>query len=328
MLRFLRRWVLAPILVATALPLVILAGLPWPWLLRWVDPPATEFMIYREREARRAGRDFTLVQDWVPLEDLPRDLVRAVLVSEDDRFREHRGVDWKALAEEVRWSGDEDFSWRDAADRAALLTAVRYYWAHRSEIKGRSTLTQQLAKNLYFTPERSLVRKAAEFVVARRLERFLGKDRILEIYLNTVELGPGIFGVGAASRAYFDVPAQRLSRFQAASLAATLPHPLTSNPATRPGRMAWRRDLILARLAGRNVEIPAEPEPVAAPEIELTPPDTAQPPSADTTVPDTVAPDTTAPPDTVRGVDGERPTGPRGSPSSEATPAAARSSAR
>lgn len=328
MLRFLRRWVLAPILFAAALPLVILAGLPWPWLLRWVDPPATEFMIYRERKARQAGQDFTLVQDWVPLEDLPQDLVRAVLVSEDDRFREHRGVDWKALAEEVRWSGGEDFSWRDAGDRAALLAAARYYWAHRSEIKGRSTLTQQLAKNLYFTPERSLVRKAAEFVVARRLERFLGKDRILEIYLNTVELGPGIFGVGAASRAYFDVPAQRLSRFQAASLAATLPNPLTSNPANRPGRMAWRRDLILARLAGRSVEIPAEPEPVAVPEIEVTPPDTAQSPSADTAAPDTAAPDTTAPPDTMRGVDGARPKNPRGSPPAEATPAAARSPAR
>jgi membrane peptidoglycan carboxypeptidase len=213
-------------------------------------------------------------------------------------------VDWKALAEELHWSGDEDFSWSDAADRAALLEAARYYRAHRSEIKGRSTLTQQLAKNLYFSPGRSLARKAGELVVARRLERFLGKDRILEIYLNTVELGPGIFGVGAATRAYFDVPAQRLSRFQAASLAATLPHPLTSNPATRPGRMAWRRDLILERLAGRTLVIPPEPEPVAVPEHELPPPDVelgpedmVDPPSADTVAPDTAAhPDTTTSP--------------------------------
>ena len=303
MMRFLRRWVLAPILFVVALPVVVLASLPWPWLLRWVDPPATAFMIYREREARRAGEEFALVQDWVPLEDLPEDLVRAVLVSEDDRFREHGGVDWKALAEEVHWSGDEEFRWRDAADRAALREAARYYWAHRTEIKGRSTLTQQLAKNLYFTPDRSLVRKAGEFVVALRLERFVGKDRILEIYLNTAELGPGIFGVGAAARAYFEVPAQKLTRFQAASLAATLPHPLTSNPRTRPGRMAWRRDLILDRLAGRSVVIPREPEAVPAPELEPPPPGVET--SPDTAVTDTAPalPDTLPPPDTLAAPD-------------------------
>lgn len=291
MARFLRRWVLVPILLLASLPVVVLAGLPWPWVLRWVDPPATAFMLHREREARGAGEPFTLVQDWVPLAEIPEVLVRAVLAAEDDRFREHRGVDWKALGEEVRWSGGDDFSWWSAEDREALGKALAYYRAHRAEIKGRSTLTQQLAKNLFFTPERSLVRKAGEFVVARRLERLVGKDRILEIYLNTAELGPGIFGVGAAARAYFGVPAQRLDRFQAASLAATLPHPLTSNPERRPGRMAWRRDLILARLAGRSVVIPSEPDPVEVPELELPPaPPDAVPP--DTVLPDTVPPDT------------------------------------
>ncbi len=304
MMRFLRRWVLAPLLFLVSVPVVALAGLPWPWLLRWVDPPATAFMLYREREASRSGEDLTLVQDWVPLEEMPEPLVRAVLVSEDDRFREHRGVDWKALAEEVEWSGGETFSWRSAEDRRALREALRHYWAHRSEIKGRSTLTQQLAKNLYFTPERSLVRKAGEYVVAARLERFVGKDRIMEIYLNTAELGPGIFGVGAAARAYFDVPAQRLTRFQAASLAATLPHPLTSNPANRPGRMAWRRDLILDRLAGGSVEIPAEPEELSVPKLDLPPPGEVVPTEASepagveaepTAGPDTVTPDTVPP---------------------------------
>jgi len=276
-----------------SLPVVAVAGLPWPWVLRWVNPPATAFMLYREREAARSDQEFTLVQDWVPLDEMPEDLVRAVLVSEDDRFREHRGVDWKALAEEVEWSGGDTFSWRSAEDREALRVALRHYWVHRSEIKGRSTLTQQLAKNLYFTPERSLVRKAGEYVVAARLERFVGKDRILEIYLNTAELGPGIFGVGAAARAYFDVPAQRLTRFQAASLAATLPHPLTSNPATRPGRMAWRRDLILDRLAGGRVEIPAEPEELPVPEIEMPPPEEVAP--ADASEPAAVEPEPAVP---------------------------------
>ena len=279
MQRLLRRWVLAPVLVTLALPVVAWVGLPWPWALRFADPPATSFMLYREREAKRSDEPLALVQDWVPLEEMPEDLTRAVLVSEDDRFSEHHGVDWKALADEVQWGGDDDFSWWDASDRAALGAALRYYRAHRAEIKGRSTLTQQLAKNLYFTPERSLVRKAGEFVVARRLETFLGKDRILELYLNTVEMGPGIFGVGAAARAYFGVPAQRLDRFQAASLAATLPQPLTSNPKTRPARMAWRRDLILARLAGREVVIPDEPPPLELP---------AGPAPDPTVVPDTM----------------------------------------
>lgn len=301
--RFLRRWVLAPVLVTVALPLVMWLGLPWPWALRFVDPSATSFMLYREREARRADESFTVVQDWVPLNEMPRDLVRAVLVSEDDRFREHRGVDWKALADEVHWSGDDDFSWWDASDRAALWSALGYYRAHRADIKGRSTLTQQLAKNLYFTPERSLVRKAGEFVVARRLEFFLGKDRILELYLNTAEFGPGIFGVGAAARAYFQVPVQRIDRFQAASLAATLPQPLTSNPKTKPARMAWRRDLVLARLSGREVVIPDAPPP-----LEL-PPDVVPDAAPDVTRPDTAGADAkggATPPDTVRSAVTER----------------------
>ena len=258
---FLRRWILAPALLVVAAPLVVWLGLPWPWTLALADPPATSFMAYRTREARRADEPFTPVQDWVPLEEIPEVVVRAVLVSEDDRFREHTGVDWKALGEEVHWSGGDAFSWR----------------------------------------------KAGEFVVARRLETFLGKDRILEIYLNTAELGPGIFGVGAAARAYFDVPLQRVNRVQAASLAATLPHPLTSNPKTRPGRMAWRRDLILARLSGREVVIPVEPEPLVAPGVELPPPHVEIPGDAGAAV-DSVAaspPDTTpAPPDTVPEVRG------------------------
>lgn len=292
-------------------PLVILLGLPVPWALRWAAPPRTAFMIHRERQARRAGDSLAIVHEWVPLEQLPDHLVRAVLVAEDDRFRAHHGVDWVALGQEVRYAGGEAFSWASAEDRQALRAAIRYGVEHRSELKGRSTLTQQLAKNLYFAPDRSLARKVAEVVVALRLERMLGKDRILELYLNTAELGPGIFGVGAAARAYFDVPASRLTQFQSASLAATLPHPLTSNPRHRPGRMAWRRDLILARLAGRDVTIPDEPPPIELPDlapIELPPgvvipPDTTLP---DTVSPDTVRPDTTRPdtnavrPDTVR----------------------------
>jgi monofunctional biosynthetic peptidoglycan transglycosylase len=173
-----------------------------------------------------------------------------VILAEDQRFRQHRGVDWAAIAEEVGYDGEPPFSWTHPSDVAALVRAVRRGLSERDDIKGRSTLTQQLAKNLYFTPERSLRRKAGEFVVAQRLEWFLDKDRILEIYLNTAEFGPGIFGVEAASRAYFGVGASRLDRRQAATLAATLPHPLTSNPNRAPREMEWRRDRILGMMGG------------------------------------------------------------------------------
>jgi hypothetical protein len=109
------------------------------------------------------------------------------------------------------------------------------------------------------------VRKLEEFVVARRLEQFLDKDRILEIYLNVVEWGPGVFGAEAAARHYFSRAAADLTADQAAALAATLPHPLTSNPRTRPGRMQWRKQLILSRMGGSGTvpTVPLEPEPPA-----------------------------------------------------------------
>jgi hypothetical protein len=145
-----------------------------------------------------------------------------------------------------------------------------YAWSHRAELRGRSTITQQLAKNLFFGTDRSFVRKAMELVVARRLERRLEKDRILEIYLNAAEWGPGIFGVEAAARRYFGRPASELTLTQAAALAGTLPHPLTSNPAYRPGQMAWRRDLILSRLSPSGTGVPG---PIPEPPPDLVLPD-------------------------------------------------------
>ena len=261
----------AGIVIALMSPFVVWASLPWPVMYRYSDPAATAVMRYRVEQARDEGESLALVQSWVPLEQISPQMVRAVIASEDGRFREHGGVDWVALGEELHYEGEPPFSWKDRADLMALVGAGRYYLTNRDEVKGRSTITQQLAKNLYFTPERSLARKGAEFFVARRIERFLDKDRILEVYLNTVELGPGIFGVEAAAQEYFDVPAARLSSFQAASLAATLPHPLTSNPKYRPSRMAWRRDLILRRLRGEDTGlsgIPEQPAPLALPTID------------------------------------------------------------
>ena len=259
-----------------ALPLIGWLALPWPVAYRWTDPAMTGVMRYRMDEASAAGETLEIQQLWVPLSQISPQMVRAVIASEDGRFRDHSGIDWEALGEELRYRGKPPFSWRDADDRSALLAAGRYYMDHRDQVKGRSTITQQLAKNLYFSPARSLPRKGAELFVARRIERFLSKDRILEIYLNTVELGPGLFGVEAAAQKYFKVPASKLTRFQAASLAGTLPHPLTSNPGYRPSQMAWRRDLIIARLSGGGTDlsaIPETPEELLLPSLEPAAPD-------------------------------------------------------
>jgi len=244
--------------------------LPWPVTLRWKDPARTAFMEYRIKEARRAGGEFTLRQEWLPLAEISPNLRRAVLVAEDDRFYQHRGIDWRALAEEVHYQGDTAFSWWSADDRRALGDALAYVRANRGEIKGRSTLTQQLAKNLYFTPDRSFARKLNEAVVAKRLELFLSKDRILEIYLNVVEWGPGIFGSEAAAQAHFHRGAGDLTLEQAAALAATLPHPITSNPSYRPAQMEWRKASLLARVRGpplpppSDIEVPALPDSARA----------------------------------------------------------------
>ncbi|HEX7090047.1 MAG TPA: transglycosylase domain-containing protein [Longimicrobiales bacterium] len=241
--------------LALALPLALAGALwfeflalPWPVLARWRNPQRTAFMEYRIRERVERGDTLVIRQEWVPLDRISRNLRRAVLVAEDARFYEHRGIDWVALREELRYRGDDDFSLTDPNDLRALRDAIAFYFRHRHEVRGRSTLTQQLAKNLYFTPERSLLRKLEELVVARRIELFLPKDRILELYLNVAEWGPGIFGAEAAARYYFGRSASNLTLAQAAALAATLPHPLTSNPRYRPGRMAWRQRLILERL--------------------------------------------------------------------------------
>lgn len=242
------RWILAvPLAAAGALWFWWLV-LPWPVLLAWRDPGRTAFMSMRQAEAHRAGEAYEIRHEWIPLERVPESLQRAVILAEDGEFYNHHGVDWAALAEEFRYQGDDDFSWLDPSDLRALFDSFRYFVANREGIRGRSTITQQVAKNLYFGEDRSVLRKFEEYVVTRRLERFLTKDRILEIYLNIAEFGPGIFGAEAAAQHYFDRSAARLTVTQSASLAATLPHPLTSNPAFRPGRMNWRRDLILQRM--------------------------------------------------------------------------------
>lgn len=284
------RW-LKPLAVGSAtaavgLLLLWFVVIPYPRGLQEGDPGTSALMKQRMEEAEAAGDSLLVRREWVPLAEVSSNLQRAVVVAEDYRFREHEGIDWVSLAEEVEWTGDDDFSWFSPSDVGALVTALRFVWANRSDLRGRSTLTQQLAKNLYFGTERSLVRKVMEAVVAKRLERHLDKDRILELYLNIAEWGPGVFGAEAAAQTYFGRSASNLSVFQAATLAATLPHPLTSNLHVRPGRMAWRRDLILDRIDPSR-RMPAIPSPMPPPtfDADFVPPSVPTlPPPPDTAV--------------------------------------------
>jgi len=244
------RAILLSLALVAGIALLWFVWIPRPGDLDTVHPERTALMDQRLREASRVGDTLALRQEWVSLAQISPQLVRTVLYAEDQRFREHAGIDWKALADEVHWQGGDDFSWTRLADLQALFEALRYAWDHREEIRGRSTLTQQLAKNLYFGTNRSLSRKAREFVVTHRLERALDKDRILELYLNVAEWGPGIFGAEAASREYFGKGASELTLSEAAALAGTLPHPLTSNPTLSPAQMRWRQARILEALAG------------------------------------------------------------------------------
>jgi monofunctional glycosyltransferase len=223
----------------------------WPPPLWWRDHWPRETALMREA-AVGTGHAAGSLHRPTPLRQLPALLPRMVIIGEDSRFRTHHGIDPAEIGDALGLDHGGG-AWQ-------TLAAA---WGRRDQLRGASTITQQLAKNLYLSPSRNALRKAKEAVTALRLELALPKDRILELYLNLVEWGPGIWGADAASRAYFGVPASRLTEEQAAALAATLPHPLTSNPTFRPDRMLARRDLILARYYGIEVSIPSEEESTA-----------------------------------------------------------------
>lgn len=213
----------------------------------------------RMRERQYAAADDATPRRYqpVPLDSMSEWLGNAATAGEDEAFFDHHGIDWKSLRQAIGYRR-EGFSWSDPRDRAELERAVRRAGERRDQLRGASTITQQLAKNLYLSPSRNPLRKVKEAVIAYRLEWALSKERILELYLNVAEFGPNLWGVEAASQAYFERSATELSMDQAAMLIATLPHPLTSNPSLRPGRTRWRQQLILRKLRGEDVEVPTE----------------------------------------------------------------------
>ena len=253
----------------------LVAVWPPPLWYRWFWPRATAFMVLRSQQAdsltrhqqrRRQAVDGRLPRkyDPVPLSRISNSIQTAALVAEDHRFFDHGGIDYQAMREALGYRRN-DFRFGDPRDRAELRRVLTRAWDRRQRIRGASTITQQLAKNLYLSPSRNPLRKIKEAVTAYRLEWALSKERLLELYLNVVEFGPEIWGVEAASRAYFNRSADRLTTEQAAALAATLPLPLKANPGFRPGRLRWRQDLILRRMHGEPIRPPADSELVEEP---------------------------------------------------------------
>ena len=204
---------------------LIIAGL---WLLaalslvavRWIDPPTTIVHVQRRVQAWIHNKTYIERYRFVPINQISPDIQHAVVAAEDTRFYQHHGFDWH----EIQIAAEDDLD------------------GGRS--RGASTITQQLVKNLFFGTGRSVLRKGAEFTLVPVAEIVLSKQRILELYLNLVEWGPGIYGAETASRAYFGTSARNLGREQASRLAAILPAPLKR----RPERMNHYSGLILERM--------------------------------------------------------------------------------
>ncbi|MCX5912291.1 MAG: monofunctional biosynthetic peptidoglycan transglycosylase [Deltaproteobacteria bacterium] len=202
---------------------------------RWKkeNPNRTSFMKYREKEWAEKRSSHRIQQAWVSLGRISPYLVKAVLIAEDDKFWKHEGFDYESIQKAI----EKD------------LQAGRFKF-------GGSTISQQLARNLYLSPEKSVLRKAAEAVLTWKMERTLSKKRILEIYLNVAEWGEGIFGAAAAARHHFGKSARDLSPQEAARLAAVLPNPRKYNPAGEQKYVVNRARSIYHIMVKRGVVSP------------------------------------------------------------------------
>ena len=226
------RWTLAILAVAA---LATGAYLAWAALtpdvasLAWRNPETTAFIELRKAQWGKDGKKRP-DQTWAPLDKISPYLIQAVIIAEDDSFWSHKGFDLEAA--------------RKAVETNFGKGRVKF---------GGSTITQQLAKNLFLTPEKTLRRKAVEAALTWRLERNLSKRRILEIYLNVVEWGDGVFGAEAASRRWFGVSAMDLTPMRAARLAAVLPGPRRLNPTKDGGYVEKRASLLVEEMQKRGL---------------------------------------------------------------------------
>ena len=190
-------------------------------IYRFINPPATPLMMIRVVENIADGKKPSVTKDWVSLKDISPNLVLAVIASEDNNFETHYGVDFKAI------------------EKAKKLNA------RGKKIRGASTITQQTAKNAFLWPARTYVRKALELYFSGLIELVWGKKRIMEVYLNVIEMGDGLYGAEAASQKYFHKSAKNLTRAEAAAIAAVLPNPLKWRPDKPTAYIARKKSWIL-----------------------------------------------------------------------------------
>jgi monofunctional biosynthetic peptidoglycan transglycosylase len=213
-LRSFVRWLVIGVALLWSLAVLILVA------ARWIDPPTTVVHMERRSQAWIHRTPYHERYEFVPLSQISSDFQHAVIAAEDARFYQHHGFDWKAM----QIAAEDDME--------------------GGRIRGGSTLTQQLVKNLFFGTGRSIFRKGAEFTLVPVAELVLGKRRILELYLNVVEWGPGVYGAESACRYYYRTSARNIDRQQSAQLAAILPLPLKR----RPDHMSHYSGLILERM--------------------------------------------------------------------------------
>ncbi len=206
---------------------------PNPSKLKKENPKKTALMEYREKASKEKRKSYRVYQVWTSFSKISPYLVKAVLIAEDDKFWKHEGFDYEAIQKAIE------------KDLKAKKFKV-----------GGSTITQQLARNLYLSPEKSIIRKISEAIITWRMEQTLSKKRILELYLNVVEWGDGIFGAEAASRRYYGKPSSELTPGEAARLASVLPNPRKYNPLGDQRYVLNRSNLIYSIMIQRGIIIP------------------------------------------------------------------------
>ena len=249
------RWLGLVLVAVLALQLFFVARIA---AMAVVDPESTAFERSEAWRLLVEGGPSTVLrtglrwhQQWVAYPQISDHLKRAVIASEDDGFSNHEGVDWEALEKAWQKNARAD---AQATKKAGAAAAKGRPLTRAPKVIGGSTITQQLAKNLFLSGERTLLRKGQELVLTVLLEGLLSKQRILEIYLNSVEWGEGVFGAEAAAQRYFRKPAARLSAYEAARLAVMLPRPKFFEKLPNSSYIAGRANVIVNRLG--DAELP------------------------------------------------------------------------
>ncbi len=238
MMRALGRWLMLLVLAVVALQLFLVLRIA---AMNWITPESTSFQRSQAWLILKQQGQLPWRQESVALKAMSSNLQRAVIASEDAAFTQHQGIWWQSL--EKAWE-------KNARAKAQAEKRAQRQPDKPVEVKivGGSTITQQLAKNLFLSGERTLLRKGQEMVLALTLEALLSKERILEIYLNSVEWGEGVFGAEAAAQHYFRKSAARLNAWEAARLAVMLPRPRYFEKLAQSAYLARRAETIMARM--------------------------------------------------------------------------------